>query len=483
MVEADSAQPRICASFSEPLIRAGQDYAPYVKLPDPRLAVVQDDQRLCVTGVEHGVRYTVTFRSGLPAGSGEELARDVPITAYVSDRTPTLSFPGRAYVLPRTADAGVPIETVNLDEVDLVLRRVSDRNLIRAIQDNYFGRPLGRYDEEYFARDVAEEIWRGTGAVENRLNADMLTRLPMGGVLGDLPAGIYALTAAVPDPKNGQDRRATQWFILSDIGLTTMQGTDGLTVFARDLGDAVPMAGLEVALLASANRVLDTTTTDAEGVARFAPGLLRGDGGTAPALVMARRGEEDIAFLSLTDPAFDLSDRGVAGRSPAGPLDAFLATDRGVYRAGDEIHVTTLLRDAQADAVADVPLTAVLTRPDGVEYFAPHLGRRGCGRACLYPAAGALGAARHLAAGRPCRPRRRAADHADAAGRGFRARADRLRPEPARRADQPAVAARPRDRGAVPVRRAGRGPVDRGRIAPVDADIAGRLPRLPLWPA
>ena len=368
VVEADSATPRICASFNEPLVRVGQDYAPYVKLPDPRLAVVQEDERICVTGVEHGSRYTITFRAGLPAKSGEELIRDVPITAYVSDRTPTLGFPGRAYVLPRTADAGIPIDTVNLDEVDLILRRVSDRNLVRAIQENYFGRPLGRYDEDYFARDVAEEIWSGTGVVENRLNADMMTRLPMGEVLGDLPAGIYALTAAVPDPKRGEGRRATQWFILSDIGLTTLQGTDGLTVFARDLGDASPMAGLEVSLLAEANRVLETVTTDADGVARFAPGLLRGKGGTAPALVMAKRGEEDLAFLSLTDPAFDLSDRGVAGRAPAGPLDAFVATDRGVYRAGDEVNVTALLRDAQAEAVNDVPLTAVLTRPDGVEY-------------------------------------------------------------------------------------------------------------------
>ncbi|CAN0537672.1 unnamed protein product, partial [Laminaria digitata] len=296
LVEADTATPRICASFTEPLVRAGQDYTPYVKLPDPRLAVVQDDQRICVTGVEHGSRYTITFRSGLPSQSGESLVRDVPITAYVSDRAPTLSFPGRAYVLPRTADADLPIETVNLDEVDLVLRRVSDRNLVRAIQDDYFGRPLGRYDEDYFARDLAEEIWRGTGVVENRLNADMMTRLPMGDVLGDLPAGIYALTAAVPDPKQGSDRRSTQWFILSDIGLTTLQGTDGLTVFARDLGSAAPMDGLEVSLLAGANRVLETVTTDAAGVARFAPCLLRGSDGSAPELVMAKRGDTDIAF-------------------------------------------------------------------------------------------------------------------------------------------------------------------------------------------
>ncbi|WP_370229782.1 alpha-2-macroglobulin family protein [Salipiger bermudensis] len=368
VVEADSAAPRICAEFSEELIRAGQDYAPFVRLPDPKLAVVSDERRICVTGVQHGERYDLTFRAGLPSAQGEALVRDVPITAYVRDRAPSLAFPGRAYVLPKSADAGLPIETVNLGDVDLTLRRVSDRNLIRAMQDDYFGRPLSTWAEERFAGELAEEVWAGKGEVENRLNAEVTTRLPMGEVVGDLPAGIYALTARVPGADPYDEAGATQWFVLSDIGLTTLAGTDGLTVVARGLSDAAPLEGLEVTLLSRANRPLGVATTDADGVVRFAAGLTRGTGGAVPALLTATRGEEDIAFLSLTDPAFDLSDRGVEGRAPSGPLDAFLATDRGAYRAGETIHATALLRDAKVHAVGGVPLTAVLTRPDGVEH-------------------------------------------------------------------------------------------------------------------
>ncbi|MDJ0821923.1 MAG: alpha-2-macroglobulin family protein [Paracoccaceae bacterium] len=367
-VEADSARPAICAEFTEDLVRAGQDYTPFVRLPDPRMAIRAEGRRICVTGVEHGARYVVTFREGLPAASGEELIRDVSITAYVRDRSPKVGFPGRAYVLPKSADAGLPIETVNLSEVDLVLRRVSDRNLIRSIQDDFFGRPVAGWRQRQFSEDIAEEVWRGTAEVENRLNADVLTRLPMGEAIAGQPAGIYALTAKVPGSDPYDDDAGTQWFVLSDIGLTTLAGSDGLTVFARALGSAAPMQGLEVTLLSSANGVLGTTTTDADGVARFAAGLTRGTGGAAPALVTARQGEDDLAFLSLSDPAFDLSDRGVEGRAPAGPIDAFLTTDRGAYRAGEVIYATTLLRDAGVAAVKDVPLTAVLTRPDGVEY-------------------------------------------------------------------------------------------------------------------
>jgi len=82
----------------------------------------------------------------------------------------------------------------------------------------------------------------------------------------------------------------------------------------------------------------------------------------------ASEGAVDIAFLPLTDPAFDLSDRGVEGNPPAPPIDTFLTTDRGAYRVGETIYATALTRDAQARALTDLPLTAILKRPDGVEY-------------------------------------------------------------------------------------------------------------------
>jgi len=367
-VESDAAAPRICAEFSEPLAEARLDYAPFVQLPQAGLAVTAQGRQLCIDGVSHGERYRVTFRAGLPAESGETLVKPVEITQYVRDRSPSVRFPGRAYVLPKAGEAALPVVTVNVERLDLTLRRVSERNLLRAIQDGYFGRPLSPWQEEGFDSDMSEEIWTGSGEVGMELNRDMTTRLPMGEVVAGLPAGIYALRAAVPGADPYATPAATQWFVLSDLGLATMSGIDGLHVFVRSLASAEPKAGVAVRLLSRANRVLGTATTDAEGYARFAPGLTRGTAGAAPALVTVQDGDSDIAFLSLTDPEFDLSDRGVAGREPAPPIDLFLTTDRGAYRAGEVIRATALARDAGAEAIEGLPLTAILTRPDGVEY-------------------------------------------------------------------------------------------------------------------
>jgi uncharacterized protein YfaS (alpha-2-macroglobulin family) len=227
---------------------------------------------------------------------------------------------------------------------------------------------LGYYQEEAFEDDMATEVWRGVGEVGNSLNQTMTTQLPLGDVLAEAEPGIYALSASVPGADRFEKPRATQWFVLTDLGLTTMKGNDGLHVFVRGLGDAGALEGVELTLLSRANGKLGTARTDADGHALFAPGLTRGNGSAAPAMVLASLGDTDMAFLSLTDPAFDLSDRGVEGREPAQGVDVFLATDRGAYRPGEVIHLTALARDALAKAIPDLPLTAILKRPDGVEY-------------------------------------------------------------------------------------------------------------------
>lgn len=371
-VESDSAAPRICAEFSEDLEQAGTEYENYVRLDGAALAVTVSGRQLCLDGAEHGQRYRITLRRGLPAANGEQLYKDTELTHYVRDRAPQVRFPGRAYVLPAGGEAAVPVETVNLTGLDLRLRRVSSRNVLRTLQEGYFARPLSQWQEDHFAAEIAEDIWQGSAEVDSALNQVMTSRLPLEQALAGQKPGLYALSARVPGSDPQEDAGATQWFVMTALGLSTLSGSDGLHVQVQGLADAAPRPGAEVSLISAANEVLATEVSDASGYVRFAPGLIRGRGGAAPALVTARTGdaaeETDFTFLSLTDAAFDLSDRGVAGRPAPGPVDVFLATTRDAFRAGETVHVTALARDSRAQAIEGLPLTAILKRPDGVEY-------------------------------------------------------------------------------------------------------------------
>lgn len=92
------------------------------------------------------------------------MAKSVEITQYIRDRAPGVKFPGRGYVLPKAGDPALPVETVNTEKLDLTLYRVTDRNLLRSVQDYYFGAPINVYSR-YFADGVGEKLWSGSATV------------------------------------------------------------------------------------------------------------------------------------------------------------------------------------------------------------------------------------------------------------------------------------------------------------------------------
>src|SRR5271166_1333902 len=166
--------------------------------------------------------------------------------------------------------------------------------------------------------------------------------------------------------------------VVSDLGLTAISGDDGVHMFVQSLGSAGPVTGVELKLVARNNEVLAVKTTGADGRADFDPGLARGKGGSAPGVVVATL-NGDYNFLNLAQNAFDLTDRGVAGRDAPSGLDAFLYTERGVYRSGETVFAVALLRDAKGVARSGLPLTLVVKRPDGVEYRRATIADEGLG--------------------------------------------------------------------------------------------------------
>jgi len=368
-VDADTSAPRICAQFSEDLVKTGVDYSQFVTVDGgaPK-GIEAKDRQICVEGLEHGQHYQVIFRPGLPAAIGEVISAPVVLSIYVQDRAPSARFTGDSFVLPAGARRGIPLVSVNMNVADMKLYRIGDRSLAQLLSGYQFLHQLDGYDISSITDQMGEPVWEGKMDIAGDLNKEVTTSFPVDEALPERKPGVYVLTAQpVDDHSEEYNSRATQWFVVSDIGLSTYTGQDGLNVFARSLGTAKPIEGAELTLLARNNEILGTATTDADGRATFKPGLTRGEGGMVPAVLMAKKGDQDFVFLDMTKAGFDLSDRGVEGRAAPGALDVYAWTERGIYRAGEDVHVAALARDGAADAVENLPLTFIFTRPDGVE--------------------------------------------------------------------------------------------------------------------
>ncbi len=299
---------------------------------------------------------------------------------YVRDRKPFVRFTGRAYVLPRTGQRGIPLVSVNTPAVSVSVFRIGDRNLINTVIDSDFQRALSKYELSSLGDERGVKVWSGELATATTLNQDVTTAFPVDQALGDLQPGVYVMTAAAKGPGSDDDGSlATQWFIVSDLGLTAFSGNDGIHVFVNSLASTDAIAKAEVRLVARNNEILATRKTDQTGHVLFETGLARGEGGLSPAMLTVTGEKTDYAFLSLKSNAFDLSDRGVSGRTVPAGADAFVYAERGVYRSNETVYLTALLRDGQGNAVTGGPLTLVIERPDGVEFRRAVLADQGAG--------------------------------------------------------------------------------------------------------
>ena len=106
-----------------------------------------------------------------------------------------------------------------------------------------FSAASSRYDVDQIRSNRGIAVWKGELAVEAApINTDTVTAFPVDQALGELKPGVYVMVAQPQEMKNVDnfDAQATQWFIVSDLGLTAFSGNDGIHVFVNSLADTEP---------------------------------------------------------------------------------------------------------------------------------------------------------------------------------------------------------------------------------------------------
>jgi uncharacterized protein YfaS (alpha-2-macroglobulin family) len=158
--------------------------------------------------------------------------------------------------------------------------------------------------------------------------------------------------------------------VVTDLGLVVKRSVDGSQdVFVQSIATGAPIAGASVEIIGRNGLPVLTQTSDGEGHVRF-PALNSFQREKSPVLYLARRGG-DSSFLPLDQRgrSLDLSRFDVGGVESAAErtaLSAYLFSDRGIYRPGEEIHAGALLRNQEwTGRMSDVPLRLEVTDPQG----------------------------------------------------------------------------------------------------------------------
>ena len=381
-VDSDSASPRVCFNFSEPLAQGRVDFGPFVAVSGAaNAAITTESSQLCVDGLKHGERYAFVLRQGLPSSVGESLLKSADYEVYVRDRSPQVRFTGRNYVLPRTGQEGIPLVSVNTAGAEVEIYRIGDRNLLPTVRSEEFLGQINRSAAETIATEKGRKIWSGSLETKSELNRDVVTAFPVTEAVGKLEPGVYVMIArpkgAAPAEED-YSARATQWFVVSDLGLTGFKGKDGVHALVRSL-----------ATRRAARQCRDPPRRPQQRRAgdeidrcrrpcrlRSRPRARRGRQRAGPDRRLDRRG------LRLPRPRLErLRPHRPRRQGPrrAGRGRRLCLPERGVYRSGETVFVTALLRDAKGAAISGLPLTLVAKRPDGVEYRRAQVEDQGLG--------------------------------------------------------------------------------------------------------
>jgi uncharacterized protein YfaS (alpha-2-macroglobulin family) len=175
--------------------------------------------------------------------------------------------------------------------------------------------------------------------------------------------GVYELDL-VPSGSPSHDRRRLLFTDLNVIAKREGRG-DKVWVWAIDMTTLAPVGGVSVRQLVKSGRAVSSCTTDRGGTCALAPPALHGPADAAPFAIVAQKGD-DSTYLRYSDLKTDDSEQDVSGDPyrDERPYRAAIYSDRGVYRPGETVHVSAILRDqTPAAPKAGIPVEARLIDP------------------------------------------------------------------------------------------------------------------------
>jgi len=386
-VDSSGQDPLACIRMSKDL-DPSKSYADFVLVsPDlgrqPSVRVKGDE--LCLGGVGF-TDHRITLLKGLPAKGGDTLTANADVDFTFGEKPPYVGFAGDGVILPREESDGVGIETINVQALAIEVWRVPDRNLVRksitAPDPTGEGDWAGEYGEDAVGDD-GRRVWKGTIQVTGGATGQKATTVfPLGAVLKEMKAGAFVIKARDasggrdPDDSENNPAQARRWIVFTDMALLAYDGSESLDVVVRSLKTAKTLSGVNVNLVAADGEPLAEAKSDADGRVRFLRPLLKGQGAERAKMVMAYGPQGDLAVLDLDRSPVDLSKQGVGGRTEGGvdgrsvasDIDGYLYADRGIYRPGETVHLTAMVRDRMAKAVADRKGEVIVKRPSGVEF-------------------------------------------------------------------------------------------------------------------
>lgn len=361
---------------------SGESIKPFIKLdPDVAITVEPNETGFTIRSDKFDVEksYTLTIAKGLRGKIGGILKEDYGGSVAFGELEAGISFTNnKAVYLSKKGGKNIEVKITNVPKVKLIISKIYENNLLMSQRYGYYPQETKAGNASYYEGDYEGDYYEGGGDAvlgdviyEKEIDTRSLPKSGAGRILNfaqfedRLPdfKGVYHIVIRSAEDYWVKDSR---FISLSDLGLITKEGQDKIYVFTNSLKTAGPVNGVNVSVYSTNNQLIGTAATNAEGVAEIAY-TKKDFAGFKPAMVIAKTAD-DFNFLPFNNTRVNTSRFEVGGkRNNASGLDAFVYAERDIYRPGEKVNFSVIIRDRKWNSPGDIPVKLKFLMPNGKE--------------------------------------------------------------------------------------------------------------------
>jgi alpha-2-macroglobulin len=323
---------------------------------------------------EPGTHFNLMIKQGLESVLGAKTKNAYEADIIIGNVKPSFRFasPAGVYML-LSGQKSIEVKTVNLSELQLRVSQIFQNNLVHFLDqgrhydydyyededEGYSYRRKYRYSVGNYGRELDDKkISLGSAT-----NKEISTQINLASYLRTDYKGFFLVEIANP----AESWRSTAKLIsISDLGIIIKRSSDELLVFVVSLESNKPVSGVQISLISTNNQIVATQRTDGDGVAKFQPlNDVMKDFNLK--LITAEKGD-DFNFLNLGDYRIESSRFDVGGKDDMhGKYDAFMYGDRNLYRPGETINLSGIVRILTQDLPKEMPVQIKVSNPRGTK--------------------------------------------------------------------------------------------------------------------
>ncbi|MCB1613791.1 MAG: alpha-2-macroglobulin family protein, partial [Xanthomonadales bacterium] len=266
--EASDGRPALTVRFTRPLAQA-QDLGQFLKVTDSEGKAVDgawitdDGERIArFPHVKAQQEFTVEVLPGVVAADGSTLTEGLTRKVQSVDLPPAAGFASQGSILPSIGTDGLPIVSVNINEVDVEFFKVRAESLPRFLSEFQGGGRRGYWDLDQLKR-IADSVYLNRFVINASANERKVSHLPVHQIAELEAPGVYF--AVLKQSGQFDSQFQTTYFVRSDIGIHSRVHGDKLWVATRSLADGEALSGVEVSILDANGAVVVKGVSDGDG--------------------------------------------------------------------------------------------------------------------------------------------------------------------------------------------------------------------------